>query len=155
MAPQGPQGSWGPCQDLQGGLGDRKKLPKPYPKIGLLSPEALQGGLRQKNMENMFKHCTFPDLWVRNGSKKKLRSRGWNLSGELQAEIPHPGQRRMSKTVGWRTIWSRNFSFFWLLGVPGPASKPLALGSGPQGPTPEGSSARRSKSEVSGRGRGG
>ena len=37
--------------------------------------------------------------------EKKLRLRGWHLSGEIRAEILHRTPLRMCKTVGWRPDW--------------------------------------------------
>ena len=55
--------------------------------------------------ENMFNFWTFWFSEDQKWSKKVLRLRGWNLSGEFRAGIPHRTPLRMSKTVGRRPIW--------------------------------------------------
>ena len=54
------------------------------------------------------KNSNFDDFWsflVQKMVQKKLSLRGWDLSGEIRAEILHRTPLRMSKTVGWRPDW--------------------------------------------------
>ena len=48
--------------------------------------------------------------------EKKLRLRGWDLSGEIRAEILRISPLRMSKMVGWRPIWCQKGVIFGPMG---------------------------------------
>ena len=66
--------------------------------------------------------------------KKKLRLRGWDLSGEIRAEILRNFPPGMSKTVGWRPNWCQKGVMLGPLGFRAWLAHPWALGPRPQGP---------------------
>ena len=122
----GPQGPPGPGGTILGHFGDQKKSKIP---AGRPATETYRKHIKKIAL------VTFPICLVQHDGKK-LRLRGWDLSGEIRAEILRISPPRMSKMVGWRPIWGQKGVILGPL-VPGPASTPLgALGPGelPWGP---------------------
>ena len=60
----------------------------------------------RRNFEKFTKIGISPFVGSKMGQKKvEIEGVVLDLSGELRAEILHPGARRTSQTVGWRPIW--------------------------------------------------
>ena len=91
---------------------------------------------RQKNIENVSKKLTFPNVLVQN-CKNKLRLRGWDLYGEIRAEILRRLVLILCQMVGWRPNWCQKGVILGLLGFRARLAHPWALGPkwpwGPQG----------------------
>ena len=58
--------------------------------------------------------------------EKKLRLRRWDLSGEIRAEILRISLLRMSKIVGWRSIWRQKGVILGPLGFQARLAPPRA-----------------------------
>ena len=55
--------------------------------------------------QNMSPKIAILVIWGHCWVNKKMSLRGWDLSGEIRAEIPHRTPLRMCKMVGWRPDW--------------------------------------------------
>ena len=78
----------------------------PWAPMGRICLQALQGNCGVPRRGVFFlPENDFLAFLVQKMVKKKLRLRGWDLSGEIRAEILRNLVLISCKTVGWRPIW--------------------------------------------------
>ena len=105
--PMGPHGA--PMGPIWGGIAPPGGHMGPLGPYGADLPPSPPGQLQRSSQGRFFpaRKPLFLIFGPKNGPKKKLRLRGWDLSGEIRSGILCKTPPRLSKTVGWRPISSQ------------------------------------------------
>ena len=82
------------------------------------------GGMRAALGITLKKMFSFFVICVSKMVKQKLRLRGWDLSGEIHAEILRSFPPGSCKTVGWRPNWCQKGVILGPLGFPAQLAHP-------------------------------
>ena len=101
-----PDAPMGPLGPLWGGFAPKGATWAPWALMGRIWLQALQGdcGVPRRGV---FFHPEnhFLGFLVKKMVNKKLRLRGWDLSGEICSGILRRLVLKIRKTVVWRPIW--------------------------------------------------